>query len=57
VQALPPNANLTAVVSTVNSLVESQAQMFMAMMSTMKELASKVDALGDRGGGGASSSS
>jgi len=57
VQALPPNANLTAVVSTVNSLVESQAQMFMAMMSTMKELSSKVDALGDRGGGGASSSS
>jgi len=56
-QALPPNANLTAVVSTVNSLVESQAQMFMAMMSTMKELSSKVDALGDRGGGGASSSS
>jgi hypothetical protein len=63
VKALSSNSNLTTVVSTVNSLMESQAQaqsatnqMFLAMMATLKELSNKVDAMGDRGGGGPPSS-
>jgi len=63
IQALSSDSQLTTVVSTVNTLMISQAQaqnetnqMFLAMMNTLKALSDKVDAMGDRGGGGAPSS-
>jgi len=64
IQALSSDSQLTTVVSTVNSLMVSQVQaqaetnqMFLAMMNTLKALSDKVDAMGDRGGGGPPSSS
>jgi len=60
IQALSSDSQLTTVMSTVNSLMALQAQaktkanqMFLAMMNDLKVLSDKVDAMGDRGGGGA----